>query len=387
MSQTIRSLLVLLVGGVILVFASQLLVESPSYRIPKDFPEYWAAGRLNLRGDNPYDPDKLLTEQQRLDPSRVEPLMMWNPPPALALYMPLGIIPGRLAGLCWVGVQLLAVMLACDLLWRQYHSGGGRWLAQVVGLLFVGTSWMVIYGQNTGLLVLGLAGFLHYSQKNKPIAAGAFAALTALKPHLLLGFGVLLLADVGTRWGRVALAAGVSVIALSLGLVVIANPAVVDQFLAAMRNPGPGAIPLHGWALPVPAYWLRMTINPEWFWVQFLPGAVACVGLLIWRVRSGKLWNWASSLPWVVAVSVLTAPYGWIFDLPVLLVPVVWVASRLAGARQRFLLAAFVVAQLVVNVVSFLTVGGLHEYWWVTLTVLALCMPGVCVRRHVSAVV
>jgi hypothetical protein len=120
-----------------------------------------------------------------------------------------------------------------------------------------------------------------------------------------------------------------------------------------------------------------MTINPEWFWVQFLPCAVGCAGLLIWRVRFGERWNWASSLPWVVAVSVLTAPYGWIFDLPVLLAAVVWVASRLAGARQWFLLAVFVLAQLVVNVVSFLTVGGLHEYWWVTPAVLAPCILGV----------
>lgn len=374
--------MVLLVGGVILVFAAQLLVQSPGYRIPKDFPEYWAAGRLNLRGENPYDPTRLLAEQQRLEPDRDEPLMMWNPPPALAIYMPLGVIPGRLGALFWVGVQLLAVMLACDLLWRQYYSSGNRWLAQVVALPFVGTSWMIIYGQNSGLLVLGLAGFLHFAQKSKPVAAGACAALTALKPHLLAGFGLLLLVDVFSRSGRRTLVAGVSVIALSLGMAVIANPDVIGQFLVATKDPGPNATRLRDWVLPVPAYWLRKAIDPEQFWVQFLPCAVACVGLLIWRVLNGTTWNWPLAFPLIVAVSILTAPYGWIFDLTVLLVPVIWATSRLAEAKHWTLLTLFVIGQLAVTVVSIATAGGLHEYWWVAPAVLALCLLGFCVRGN-----
>ncbi len=218
MSQTIRSLLVVLVGGAALVLATDRIVHSPAFHIPKDFLEYWAAGRLNLRGENPYDPERLLSEQRTADPDRAAAVMMWNPPPALAVYTPLAWFPPRLAALLWIGFQLLAVMLACDLLWRAYAPGRPRWVAQLVGLSFVGTWWVVAYGQNTGLLVLGLAGFLHYTRKGKPLSAGACAALTAFKPHLLAGFGVLLLADAVTRRGRITLAAGLGVIALSLGL-------------------------------------------------------------------------------------------------------------------------------------------------------------------------
>ena len=64
MSQTVRSFLVLLVGGAAVAFAADGLVRSAAFRLPKDFPEYWAAGRLNLRGENPYDPAKLLAEQR-----------------------------------------------------------------------------------------------------------------------------------------------------------------------------------------------------------------------------------------------------------------------------------------------------------------------------------
>src|SRR5206468_11079814 len=102
-------------------------------------------------------------------------------------------------------------------------GGEGKkwWLAAVAGVASVGTWWVVAYGQNTGLLALGLAGFLYFTRKEKPLAAGACAALTALKPHLLAGFGVLLVADALTRRGRVALAAGVGVVAVALGLAVV----------------------------------------------------------------------------------------------------------------------------------------------------------------------
>jgi hypothetical protein len=381
MSKSIRSLIVLLVGGAMLVLVAQRLTDSPAFQVPKDFPEYWAAGRLNLRGENPYDPEKLLAEQRINDPDRKEALMMWNPPPALALYMPLGLLPIRLAGLIWVGVQLLAVLLACDLLWRQYHSVDKRWLAVLVGLMFVATWWMVSFGQNAGLILLGLAGYLHFSHSGRPLAAGACAAITALKPHLLAGFGLLLLADAVSRRGRITLLAGGSVIGLSLGVSLLANPNVIEQYLAATRNPGPGAVALHDWTLPVPAYWFRVWVDSDLFWLQFLPSLVACAGILIWRIWNRNEWNWARAIPWVVALSVLTTPYGWIFDQTVLLVPVIIVTSRLLQARQWFLLGLFLIGQLLVTVGSLAMKWDLHQLWWVAPSVLALCLFGISFKR------
>src|SRR5262245_47955557 len=103
MSQAVRSTLVLLVGVVALAFAADRVVNSPGYKLPKDFPEYWAAGRLNLRGENPYDPARLLAAQQTADPGRRDAVMMWNPPPSLAVYMPLGLLAAPWASLLWVG--------------------------------------------------------------------------------------------------------------------------------------------------------------------------------------------------------------------------------------------------------------------------------------------
>lgn len=383
MSQTIRSLLVLVIGVGVIALAASRIIHSSAFGIPKDFLEYWASARLTLHGENPYDPVLLLAEQKLADPDRREAVMMWNPPPAIALYAPLTIVPVRWAALLWICAQLLAVMIACDLLWRVYAPDRSRWIAQVVGVSFVGTWWMVAYGQNTGFLVLGLAGYLHFIRKDRPLAAGAFAAFTALKPHLLAGFGVLLIADVVARRGRIGLAAGVGVIALSLGFVLSMDQQVIGQFAAAIRDPGPDAIPLHAWTLPVPSYWLRMRVAQDQFWVQFVPCVVACLALTVWRLTEGARWNWGRALPVAVAVSVLTTPYGgWVFDLPVLLVPVIWCAARLM--KQPLLSAAFLAGQVAVTIISFATPGGLHEYWWVAPAVLILCLAGFRARSRIS---
>src|SRR5262249_40446341 len=124
MSSRLRSLLVLLAGGSAIVSVADRVVQTPGFLVPRDFLEYWAAGRVNLRAGNPYSPDELLAEQKRADPARHPAVMMWNPPPALAVYMPLGAVAPRWATLLWVCAQLAAVFVACDLLWRVFLQGG-----------------------------------------------------------------------------------------------------------------------------------------------------------------------------------------------------------------------------------------------------------------------
>lgn len=380
MSPRLRSLLVLLIGSLTLAFVADVVVRTPGFLVPRDFLEYWSAGRVNLRGGNPYHPSELLAEQKHADPAREHAVMMWNPPPALAVYMPLGALTPRWATLVWVGLQLAAVFVACDLLWRIYCPTD-RWVAAVVAISFSGTWWLVAYGQNTGFLLLGLAGFLHFRRSDKPYAAGAFAALTALKPHLLACFGVLLVVDAISRRGAKSLVAGVAVIGLALFAALVANPAVVGQFVDATRHPAEGAIALSDWALPVPAYWLRMHLAPAHFWVQFVPCAIAGGLALAFRLKAGGAFDWSRALPLAVAVSLIATPYGgWLFDLPVLLVPVVWAAAKLVSEKRFALAAALVVGQAAITVATFARPGGLHAYWWVAPLALALCLPAVFAR-------
>jgi hypothetical protein len=375
--------LVLLVGLAAVGFLADKLATGPTALKPRDFAEYWSSGAANLRGQNPYDPAVLMDYQHRMDPDRERAVMMWNPPWSLALYMPLGWLSPGWATLLWVALQLAAVGLGCDLLWRTFGGPARyRWVALFVGLPFVGAWWTVSFGQNAGFLLLGLAGFAYFRKIDRPAVAGAFAALTALKPHLLAVFGVLFVLDAITRKGRIALATGAGVLAVSLGLAVLANPDVIEQYRTAVRDPGEGAIPLDAWKLPVASYWIRVKIDPTAFWIQFVPCAVACLGFAAYRLGRGKDWDWAAELPGVVWVSVITTAYGgWIFDLAVLLVPVIGAAVKVANARAWTLGACLQAALLVILVIPNVWTFALHELFWVAPAVLvvyavAIAAPG-----------
>jgi hypothetical protein len=373
MTPRVRSTLVVLVGLAITAWAANRVAQS-SELDPTDFIEYWASGAVAVRGGNPYDPAELLPWQRAVEPDRDIALMMWNPPWSLAIYMPLGALPLRWAMLVWVGVQLLSAMAASHLIWRAYGGEWRRsWVAQAVGISFAPVVWMVLFGQNTGLLALGLAGFLYFHKADRPALAGAFAALTALKPHLLAVFGVLLILDVITRRGRIAFASGVAVLAAFFAIALTVNPEVFHQYREAFRDPGAQTVPLDAFVLPVASYWLRMTIAPAQFWVQFVPCVIACLGYAVYRFQQGRRWGWNRELPRIMWVSVIFTPYGgWIFDLTVLLVPVIQASVWVAEARRWRLAAALGFGHLAITAVTLIWIYTLPEFFWVVPAALAL---------------
>ena len=68
-----------------LVLCSLVLSAAPIQWPLDDFAEYWAAGRLNAAGHNPYDHAAMLQEQRRIGWPEADPDMMYNPPWTLAL--------------------------------------------------------------------------------------------------------------------------------------------------------------------------------------------------------------------------------------------------------------------------------------------------------------
>src|SRR5713226_8770855 len=91
--KTSRFRLILVGAGIVL--AALLLVQQlgrlfadRSIMPPDDFVEYWAAGRLNAHGQNPYEGEYLLPLEREagrqtfpVDSSgREAAVMMWNPP-------------------------------------------------------------------------------------------------------------------------------------------------------------------------------------------------------------------------------------------------------------------------------------------------------------------
>lgn len=303
-----------------------------------DFAEYWSAGDVFLRGGNPYDPADL---QESLRAAHEEAggqvRMMWNPPWTLPVAIPASALPIRLAHTLWIAAQLGLVLLSVRMLARVYgHLDAARGPLLAAVLLFPPTPFLLVSGQICGLCLFGVAGFVYFLDRRRPIPAGLCVALTAVKPHLLLAFGLfLVLAAVVSRPARLAVLAGAGAIALSGLSAWLISPHIFADYLAALNAPpgAPGCVTVREWMVPLGAFWLRMWTAPDHFWVQFVPAAAAGVLTVIvwWKVR--HRYDWPRLTPVLVLLSLLTAPYGgWPFDLILLLIPVCHAASAIGRA-------------------------------------------------------
>ena len=361
------------------VLSPACVAQSPTLFDPVDFKEYWSASRVHLNGGNPYDAQQILPLQQLCanEPELETPTMLWTPPWTLPLYWPSGLLEPREAHLVWLLIQTLCCLISAILIWLVY--GGAKqtiWLPAVLTLFSAPMAWGWVYGQNTGFLLLGLAGFAYCKHRNWHYLAGVFAALTAVKPHFLALFGWALLLDVYRSEGRKSLLAGVGMLLVASLLALIPNPEVFQQFVTAITSPTKdGAVSVSHWKLPLLSYQLRLLIDPEngkAMGFGFVPLGFGVIALTIYWWKQRDNWNWFEVLPWLVFGSALLAPYGgWLFDLVVLLYPMCRLLPRIGSDMRLLLLYWFCIGPGILLIAN-KTMDKLQDGWWITPALLCI---------------
>jgi hypothetical protein len=356
-----------------------LLAVSPVSLPHGDFDEYWAAGRLNAAGSNPYDPDAMLREQRQAGWQQSRPVMMYNPPWTLALAMPLGWLDIQLAHGLWLIAQVLICLWCASRLWALY-AGAPRHEVRIwcLALLWMPTVAAVRMGQISPLVLLGLVGFVCSLEKGRDTIAGLFFALSAVKPQLVAVIWVAwILWVVHQRRWKVVLGTATALAAAAL-IPILTNPAVFGQYRHLMAS----APPTLEFESPNIATLMRVVMTAALgtgTWPQFVPTAIGiAIVAWLWR-RRYQMWSWTEQLPWLVTLSCLTTSYGgWTFDLLILLVPVIATAAAVARTRNGTLLAvaAGVFVAVSLGAVAMLVVGAPEAtYLWVT-PVVAVCGVG-----------
>ena len=369
-----RSLLIFLAGIVVAIVGVpqvERLAENRDLLKPYDFVQYWSAGRLLLDGRDSYDPDQLLPLQRSMYDGVRKTIMMWNPPWTLPLTLPFAALPWRLAQFLWLGLQFGAVLLSADMLWRIY--GGEekyRWVAWLIALTFAPTLFLLLMGQISGLLLLGVTGFLFYMRRNRPIIAGCFAALTAIKPHLLPLFALLfLLESLHDRRARKALVAGCCCLVVCSLLPLLWNSNIWGEYLGAMRRPPSDNFEtMREFEHPTIGYRIRLMILGQPFAAQFIPMAFALAYTFRFWIQCRSSWDWRDYLPAVVLFSALTAGYGaWAFDLVLLLLPLISLAAWLSIWQVRAIVFLATI-YLVLNALVLSTIrdAGSQSNPWIT---------------------
>src|SRR5262245_3938496 len=243
------------------------LFANPAVMPPDDFVEYWAAGRLNLHGQNPYAPECLLPLEQAAGRDTAEAVMMWNPPWTLTAAMPLGAFAARPAQLAWLLLNLAALLFSIDRLWKLAGGPEHRlWVAFALALTFLPSIFVLQAGQITSLVLLGVVLFVWLQKSGRPVLAGAATVLVAIKPHLvyLLWIAVAVEAVSHRKWATVigGVLAGLAATAWPIAT----NPDVFAQYFDAYRNHPPVQ-----WMSLTLGTLLRLTLGGEKFWLNAVP--------------------------------------------------------------------------------------------------------------------
>ncbi len=348
----------------VLVWQCWSLFTDPTVWPPDDYVEYWAAGRLQLAGADPYSPELLLPLERAAGRPTDDAVMMWNPPWTLPYVMPFGAMPARVGQLAWFLLGLGAILASVALLRATYATPETAPRFGTVAAVFVPVYLVLQAGQIGPLLLLGASGFAYFARRGQLALAGVAAVLLSTKPHLAYLLWVAMLADALARRRVSMLAAGVGVGLVTALLPLLTNPHVYAQYFAAMRDYPPAE-----WVSLTLGTLLRVAFGSQHFGLQFVPVVLGLAWFAWHWWPRRRTWDWAAEVPTLLLVSFLTSPYGaWHFDLVLLLVVVLRRAGDPAAGRLRWAYFAMNLLMLAVNV------SGATSVWfgWVAPAILIL---------------
>ena len=199
-------------------------------------------------------------------------------------------------------------------------------------------------GQLCLLLLLGLVLFIRLHDR-RPYLAGASLWLCTLKPHLLVPFGLVLLVWLVLRRNyKIIVGLGATLLA-SCALTEWMDPAAWQQYLQWARNSG-----IQSEFIPCLSVLLRQSTSPTTGWLAFAPAVLASCWAVAFYWRRRARWDWMGDGGVLVLISIVVAPYGWIWDqalaLPALL-------HSAYNTKSRLVLGALGVLYLLAQVMQF----------------------------------
>jgi hypothetical protein len=376
----VAELSIALVSGLTLAITALFLCVAPltgQIAGARDFVVYWATGQQLVHHANPYDVDAMMRIERGAGlPTGYGVLFMRNPPWALPLALPLGLLGVRAGALVWSLLLLGCLWLSVRMVW-QMHGRPSK-LLNFLGLSFAPALVCLIVGQTSLFALLGLVLFLRL-HGTRPFLAGMALWLCALKPHLFLAFGVVLLAWVIVHGCYKVLLGAATALAASCAASWLIDPTAWADYAHMMRTYG-----IEKEFIPCWSVVLRLWVSPQAIWLQYLLPVLGCGWALAYFWKRRHTWDWVRDGGVLVLVSILTAPYCWVFDQAVA------VPALLQGAyccRSRALLVFLALASVAIEagLVSGVKLPS-ALYLWTAPAWLAWFLLAMATARHADVV-
>ncbi len=330
-----------------------------------DFVEYWAAGRLNVNGGNPYDPEQLLPLQIAVGRTQGVPVMMWNPPWLLTFFMPLSLLNFQISRSIWYFVQFGILLWCGDTLWKLFNGENKtRWISWLIVFTFIPTIYDIVFGQTGTLLLLGTAGFLAFIRKHDYLA-GLCLSLITIKPHVLLIFSLVVFIWIikQRRWS-VLFGAISGVLAASI-ITWLINPQVFSQYITALLTYPPA-----NWQVSTLGGFLRQQLGFEMIWIQFLPIIFGILWMIYYWSQNHQNWNWLEQAPLLILVSLVCMPYGWPSDQTASLVALIQLGMIILIAPYSYFRYFLASVYIVLDIYLWTFQGNVYSIWWLALTLM-----------------
>ena len=321
------------------VFLCFVLIVVGGYSLTRplqDFVEYWTSAHLFVSGKNPYSVGEVSRYERALGWAQPTPLMNPTPPWTLPLIAPLAFVKSySMAWVLWVGTLTMMVFFSSRQLLDLYAKGRrvfrseSYWSEAAIGFTFVPVLYCLKFTQITPFVLLGIASFLHFQNRNRPILAGLSMTLAAVKPHLVYLLFASLVLSIRRKESRIVLFSLLLTVAALSAISAAVCPGVIHDYLEFSRS---GYLKI--WPSAIGAL-LRLSGSAESFRLQFLAPLIGGFWLLCYWEKLAKHWDWRERMPMLITVSVLTTAYGWIFDQVLLLVPIIALSAALSSADGK----------------------------------------------------
>lgn len=330
-----RAFLLLLAGSMAYVVIA--FISVPQFFGEIDLLQYWAGAKLLSQGTNPYAPSEILSLQQQVTTYGDLPILLWNPPFIFPFILPLALLSFQTATWVWFifSTCLAGLGVEISMLPFRRRLRERRWVIPI--LLCTAFYYPVLltlhFGQSSHILLLALAGYLALTFREGRLSdgfqAGLVLSVTLIKPHLLHLVYVFVFVD-AVRFSRWRTVKGFVLGAVILGAIAtLIYPPAFSSYLKTLSAP-----PIY-WRTPTLGSWLQSLSGMHEPVVRLLPTLFAQFLLLTVLMRARGRTFTPSLVYLLIPISLLTAPYGWVYDQVLLLPSILWCLWKAVGYYEK----------------------------------------------------
>ncbi|ACF11860.1 conserved hypothetical protein [Chlorobaculum parvum NCIB 8327] len=309
------------------VLTSKNMLDLNGKPLGADFIMFWAASHLALTGhaQDAYHISLLFKAQQIAIPASKSVYAWFYPPSFYLVILPLALLPYTAAFWAFMLSTLGAYLLV---LRRIIRGDIAMWCLAAFSGLWV----TLMHGQNS-FLTAALAGAALLNVERRPVLAGIFIGLLAIKPHLAILFPLVLIA-IGA-WRTFISAAVTAITFTAIGTAVLGY----GVLKSSLESLGYARLCLENGSLPwvktpsVFAFARMLEMPVAWAYFIHFICAVGAV-IIVWRVwRRCHDRNLRGAV--FMTATFLVSPYLFDYDLVWLAFPIAWLA--LDGLRNGWL--------------------------------------------------